>query len=300
MWLRAIAVPSRTLAARWRPRPSRRPPLCGPVAHSCASSGLPIPLSRRPLPHFQHELEGSPFGAYCPAADACASRYTHQFASANRTGAASGSRSSLYYSIDVGLLHIIVLDTMSFIGLANEASFVPQRAWLAADLAAAAAPAQRASVPWILVATHVPMYSTGSGPSAAMIAAIEPLLLQAGVDLFAFGHDHFYQSNWPVAQSKAAGTSFIAPRAPVHVLSGAGAAPAFGAERPAAGGGGGGGGGAVPDYVRATISRWSYSRLTAHNASHLTFEQVDNINGTVLDTWTIVQPNHGPFTVAAE
>jgi len=195
----------------------------------------------------------------------------------------------------VGLLHIIVMDTMSFIGLASEASFVPQRAWLAADLAAAAAPAQRARVPWILVATHVPMYSTGSGNSAAMISAVEPLLLQAGVDLFAFGHDHFYQSNWPVAQGKAVGKSFVEPRAPVHVLSGAGAAPAFGAEWPAAGGGG-----ETPDYVRATISRWSYSRLTAHNASHLSFQQVDNINGTVLDAWTIVQHNHGPFAVAAE
>jgi len=32
-----------------------------------------------------------------------------------------------------------------------------------------------------------------------------------------------------------------------------------------------------------------------HNSSHLSFEYVLNKNGTVADTWTIVQEHHGPF-----
>jgi hypothetical protein len=95
-----------------------------------------------------------------------------------------------------------------------------------------------------------------------------------------------------------ASASFVAPRAPVHVTSGAGAAPAFGGEhhaRRAAGAD------APPPpaapFLRRADFVWSYSRITAHNASHLTFEQIDNSNGTVFDSWTLVQPSHGPFAV---
>ena len=38
-----------------------------------------------------------------------------------------------------------------------------------------------------------------------------------------------------------------------------------------------------------------YGRVTAHNSSHLSFEYVLNKNGSVWDTWTVVQPNHGAF-----
>ena len=239
-----------------------------------------------------HELEASPFASYCPALEDCASRYVHQFAAHNLTGAASGSGTSLYFSIDVGLVHIAVVDAMFYIGL--ESAPTAQLAWLAADLAAAAAPAQRARVPWLVVASHVPMYSQ-DGDSASLQADVEPLLLRYGVDVYASGHDHFYQAAWPVGPSGAVpAKSYTSPRAPVHILSGAGAAPAFGAEPPRAGAHG-----AAPAYLRTLINRWSYSRLAALNSSHLHVEQVDNINGTVLDAFTIVQFAHGPFATAA-
>ena len=38
-----------------------------------------------------------------------------------------------------------------------------------------------------------------------------------------------------------------------------------------------------------------YGRITALNATHLTYEYVLNVNGTVWDTFTINQPNHGSF-----
>ena len=243
-----------------------------------------------------HEKEASPFGTYCPASDNCLSRYLHQFAAHNRTGTASGSGTSLYFSLDVGLVHIVVVDSMYYIGL--EDAPTAQLAWLAADLAAAAAPAQRARVPWIIVATHVPMYSS-DGDSLSLQTDIEPLLLRYGVDVYASGHDHFYQAAWPVGPHGAVPSkSYVAPRAPVHVLSGAGAAPAFGAERPRAGAYGKDPT-AAPAYLRTLINRWSYTRIAALNSSHFRFEQVDNINGTVLDTFTIVQFTHGPFNDTA-
>ncbi len=243
--------------------------------------------------------EASPFGVYCPDADNCLSRYTHQFAGLNRSGVASGSNSSLFYSLDIGLIHVVVLSYLHYLGLDTAAAAAQQKAWLAADLAAAAAPAQRARVPWILVCGHMPMYSAESGNSDGMIADLEPLFFAAGVDLHAAGHAHIYESDWPTGPNGAvASASFVAPRAPVHVTSGAGAAPAFGGEhhaRRAAGAD------APPPpaapFLRRADFVWSYSRITAHNASHLTFEQIDNSNGTVFDSWTLVQPSHGPFAV---
>jgi hypothetical protein len=67
---------------------------------------------------------------------------------------AAPSRTSQWYSIDLGLIHFVFLDLDPgpppvFSG--------PQAAWAAADLAAA--DANRASVPWIVVASHFPLYT---------------------------------------------------------------------------------------------------------------------------------------------
>ena len=64
------------------------------------------------------------------------------------------SRTSQWFSIDLGLIHFVALDLdpgppAVFSGV--------QAAWAAADLAAA--DANRANVPWIVVTSHFPMYS---------------------------------------------------------------------------------------------------------------------------------------------
>ena len=67
---------------------------------------------------------------------------------------ATPSRTSQWYSIDLGLLHIVVLD----LNVGPPAVFSgAQVAWAAADLAAA--DANRANVPWIVVTSHYPLYS---------------------------------------------------------------------------------------------------------------------------------------------
>jgi hypothetical protein len=67
---------------------------------------------------------------------------------------AAPSRTSQWYSVDLGLIHFVFLD----LDPGPPAIFAgAQAAWAAADLAAA--DANRANVPWIVVASHFPLYT---------------------------------------------------------------------------------------------------------------------------------------------
>jgi hypothetical protein len=67
---------------------------------------------------------------------------------------ASPSRTSQWYSLDLGLIHFVILD----LDPGPPAVFSgAQAAWAAADLAAA--DANRVNVPWIVVTSHYPLYS---------------------------------------------------------------------------------------------------------------------------------------------
>ena len=156
-------------------------------------SAHPLTLATAPLSlspsHADHELEGSPFGAYCPASEHCEYRYSNQTSGLLRTGVASGSNSNLYYSIDIGLVHFVVLDYTSYIGLPGSPK-APMLAWLNADLQKAAVAAQRLLVPWIIVCAHVPMYAS-DGNNDDLISDVEPLLFEYGVDMHLVGHNHY-------------------------------------------------------------------------------------------------------------
>jgi hypothetical protein len=234
-----------------------------------------------------HELEGSPFGAYCPKDEFCQGRYLNQTAGQLRIANSSGSFDNRYFSIDIGIIHFIILDVNNYIGLEDQSIADRQLVWLDADLKRAASSSQRQKVPWIIVCSHVPMYSS-SGNNAELIKDIEPLLLQYHVDIYATGHQHIYESEWPIGPNgHVASKSFVNPTAPVHVITGAGAAPAFGSEGPidqelAAKA-------KAENFTRLSLYIWSYSVVEAFNASVLTFQQIDNTNSSVIDTWTIVK-----------
>jgi hypothetical protein len=67
---------------------------------------------------------------------------------------AAPSRTSQWYSVDLGLIHFVILD----LNPGPPAVFAgAQVAWAAADLANA--DANRANVPWIVVTSHYPLYS---------------------------------------------------------------------------------------------------------------------------------------------
>jgi hypothetical protein len=104
-----------------------------------------------------------------------------------------------WYSFELGKMHVAVL--------ATELDAPAQNAWLAADLAAV----DRARTPWVVVATHRPLYisSTSTGGvwddqdvAAVLRAQLEALLLRYGVDLVLSGHHHSYQRTCPIAHGR--------------------------------------------------------------------------------------------------
>lgn len=84
-------------------------------------------------------------------------------------------------------MHMIVLNTMPYLNLRDDLR-VEQLAWLEKDLKAANA--QREKVPWIVIATHVPMYCSANGQTGVggdSKKDLELLLQTYGVDLYTYG-----------------------------------------------------------------------------------------------------------------
>jgi hypothetical protein len=77
-------------------------------------------------------------------------------------------------------------------------NFGDQMGWLEKELAAAAAARAAGTVSWIIVGGHRPIYSrvacdaagTPTAEAAALRAAVEPLLLKYGADVYVCGHEH--------------------------------------------------------------------------------------------------------------
>ena len=111
---------------------------------------------------------------------------------------AAADRDALYYSLDVGLVHIIFLNAYcsamtSYMTYPNACLVRGSRqaAWLAADLAAV----DRAVTPWVVVVEHAPYYNSGSYHANAtegwiVQAALEDQLQGGLVDLVIHGHVH--------------------------------------------------------------------------------------------------------------
>ncbi len=109
--------------------------------------------------------------------------------------------SELFFSVDIGPAHVVVLDDY-WISLpdtdpAYEAVF---KAWLEADLAAAEA--NRANVPWIVVTHHHGEFSSSShGTDKDVLRGREffvPIWDKYKVDLLVTGHDHNYERSKPL------------------------------------------------------------------------------------------------------
>jgi hypothetical protein len=252
---------------------------------------------------------------------------------------AAPSGTSRYNSVDIGLIHIVGLDLdpgqavdgSSFWSMWNstepcaapEACGASQGAWLAQDLAAA--DANRANVPWIIVTSHFPLTGTmleanlagsaaryvgrdgeaytaeGDGHFGACPArdcatvgevlraqqeALIPLMQQYGVDVYDAGHVHSYEVSYPMRNRS--GTAADAARP--GVLDGR-----HGIVYITEGNGG------VPGVVgknsmldcdfpcRKKGTGGAYGRFIAHNGSVLEYEHVENPTGNVSDAWALVK-----------
>ena len=117
----------------------------------------------------------------------------------------SGSGTPRWFSLQIGLVHLIALDCM--VNWAPPASTHNQTdpdaaamlRWLVMDLATV----DRATTPWVVVVSHYPVFCSGclTGTPAGMPAALEPIFIQYGVDLYAAGHWHYYESLWPTVST---------------------------------------------------------------------------------------------------
>merc|ERR1711865_1165261 len=111
---------------------------------------------------------------------------------------------------------------------------------------------------------------------------IEPLMMKYGVDFGFYGHEHDYETSWPVYNgSIVGGKSYSNPKAPIHIVTGAGGAPgldAFGNFGP---------------WSRNQLSAWGYGRVTVHNATTFEYNHILNSNGSVYDRVVVMQNGHG-------
>ncbi|KAG5255174.1 calcineurin phosphoesterase family protein [Salix suchowensis] len=122
----------------------------------------------------------------------------------------SGSSSNLYYSFEVAGAHIIMLGSYT-----DYDEHSDQYNWLKADVAKV----DRKKTPWLLVLFHVPWYNSNEahqGEGDRMMAAMEPLLHAASVDVVLAGHVHAYERAERVNNGK------LDPCGAVHITIGDG------------------------------------------------------------------------------
>lgn len=249
----------------------------------------------------------------------------------NKVSTNPGS-SRMWYSIDVGLLHLLQLDLSPYFCHFNgcshvdtcgfpdewtrkgpsgdEYDFEAYRENLLAFVRRDLASVDRHRTPWLIVTAHYPLYETydsnatitsttehhhpdfgarghcgndaglhGAQPCKEQaIADIEPLLLEFAVDVYFAGHNHNYESTWPLAYGSRVQENFTDPRAPIHICSGAAGPPEFD------------GFGRAANWSREPrLVMTSYSRVSLLNATTMIFEQVANDNKTVVDSFIVHQ-----------
>lgn len=145
---------------------------------------------------------------------------------------------NMWYSFNYGPVHFVSFDTETDFDNAPEgeqgrgglpsggfAANGTQVAWLAADLAKAAA--NRAQRPWIIVSGHRPIYNPRAcspegaplGDNKYLQEAIEDLLHKYDVDMYFAGHVHAYFRTYPV-YNNVVQTTYDYPTEPMHLIVG--------------------------------------------------------------------------------
>jgi hypothetical protein len=200
---------------------------------------------------------------------------------------------SPWYSFDFGAVHFTTISTEHPFGPGT-----PQYAFVAADLAAAAAARDAAvldpsgggaSAPrWLVMNGHRPFYADSTyntGPSSdgvaglAMASAYSPLWRQYGVDLTLTGHHHSYQRSSSLAfgypQSACDSGAEAGTR---HVVLGHGGASFSSTGGPQAG-----------LFEVVDTSRHGYVAIAA-TATSLTLTALAADTGAVMDSLTLTKP----------
>jgi len=140
--------------------------------------------------------------------------YKHRFFMAD-----DGAHQSMYYSLDVGAVHLLGINTESPLDVAEVDE--TQREWIAEDLRRAATSTARR---WTIAFGHRPLYTTEHRASKRgtgyLQAQLEDMFVASGVDLVVQGHVHAYQRTLPVARGVPTAKDYQSPRAPVYIVNG--------------------------------------------------------------------------------
>mmetsp|Transcript_516 Transcript_516/g.766 ORF Transcript_516/g.766 Transcript_516/m.766 type:complete len:741 (+) Transcript_516:99-2321(+) len=216
-----------------------------------------------------------------------------------------------YYSWNVGLVHFVTLSSEIYYFYPN--LIADQWNWFKSDLQAANN--NRTAAPWIIVNAHRGLYCScdsdcdsdaqkmraGILQNGKYVYGLEQLLYQYGVDLWLNGHEHNYERMYDIEPNeiftylsgKTTKTT-VNPPGTVYIVTGDGGNyedhEVF--TRP------------QPTRTAFRTDAYGYSRMAVYNATHLHWEQVicdlsqpTPVVKKVVDSFWLVQFNHGPFGV---
>jgi len=193
----------------------------------------------------------------------------------------NGGNENLWYSIDHGNVHWIFFSTQD-----DYTPGTPQYNWLQQDLIAANK--NRENVGWIIFVTHRPMYCSDTDeesqhiPGASIQVALEPILVQYGVDIFFCGHMHMYERINPVINGTVVQTAtnnvYTSPKAPVHLVVGtAGAFTDHKYIEP------------QPAWSAVRNGYYGYGKLVVYNSSALQFSFMEESSKSANDQFWILK-----------
>jgi hypothetical protein len=187
----------------------------------------------------------------------------NRFSSHASLGQNSGSDTMLWFSVDIGLVHYVAIDTEVYAYYQSEGQMQRQLNWLREDLAKANA--NRDSVPWIVVGGHKGFFME----PATNWTAFGPIFVENKVDLITVGHVHNFEryaplvssDNHPVDVDYASlsnnNSTYTNPKYPITVVMGS-----AGCHEDISGGCGIGG-----EAVLACDDSYGYGQMTVMNSS---------------------------------
>eukprot|EP00092_Neocalanus_flemingeri_P000642 GFUD01000684.1.p1 GENE.GFUD01000684.1~~GFUD01000684.1.p1 ORF type:complete len:450 (+),score=123.28 GFUD01000684.1:126-1475(+) len=215
-----------------------------------------------------------------------------------------GDNRNMFFSFDIGPVHFVSISTEFYYFLNYGLKpVIAQYTWLEKDLTSV----DRSKHPWIVLFGHRPMYCTNkdrddctkfetrtrTGLPLINWWGLEQLLMDYGVDLAVWAHEHSYERLLPtfnrtVVPSPDMLQPYSDPSAPVHITTGSAGCREkhddFGPSH--------------PDWSAFRSTDYGYTRLQVANTTHIRVQQVSaEKDGEVIDDIWIVQHNHGPFKV---
>ncbi|XP_043948882.1 acid phosphatase type 7 isoform X4 [Drosophila biarmipes] len=217
-----------------------------------------------------------------------------------------GETDSLWYSFNLGPVHFVSFSTEVYYFLSYGFKLLTKQfEWLERDLAEANLPENRAKRPWIITYGHRPMYCSDDkeydcnaqletyirqGLPMLKWFGLEDLFFKHGVDVEIFAHEHFYTRLWPIYNYKvyngSAEAPYTNPKAPIQIITGSAGCKEerepFSHE--------------LPEWNAYHSNDYGYTRLKAHNGTHMHFEQVsDDQDGAIVDSFWVIKDQHGSY-----